>query len=219
MISIIIPAYNEENYLEKTLQSIEDQHFMDYEIIVVANGCTDSTIQIAKKHADRIFSINVPNTSLARNIGAQHAKGDILIFLDADTRLASNALEQIQSQFSQHDAAATLHGHPNTPKLRYKLLLELKNLLNATKLHTGSSGVIITHKHIFSKINGFNQSLKIKENSNFIHKAKQLGNYKIIKNTQAITSTRRYERWGLLRTTLFWLIGNFTYKGNYEPVR
>src|SRR3989344_1887256 len=134
MISIIIPAYNEEKYLERTLQSIHEQTSDDYETIVVANGCTDNTEKIAQRYADRTFSINKPNVSLARNIGASHAKGDILLFLDADTQLARNAVTEIQNQFSKKDAIATLLVYPQPNKLQYRILLTSKNFLHTSKL-------------------------------------------------------------------------------------
>ncbi len=221
MISIIIPAYNEEKYIEKTIQSIKDQTTNSYEIIVVANGCTDRTQEIASKYTPHSFVINRPNVSLARNIGAQHASGDILIFLDADTRLAPNAVEEIKKQFSPAETVATLHGHPNASRLHYKIFLEIKNLLHLLKLHTGSSGIIITKKDIFHKVGGFDAKLSIKENSAFIRKAKRYGKYKVIRNTTAITSTRRYERWGLLKTMFFWCssILSKRSKAKYEAVR
>ena len=67
--SIIIPARNEEAYLAKTLKSIEDQDYPDYETIVVANACTDNTHQIAKKYADK--------TILTKKPGVSHARVDI----------------------------------------------------------------------------------------------------------------------------------------------
>ena len=57
MISVIIPAYNEEKYIEKTLKSIKKQNFKHYETIVVCNGCTDNTKDIAKRYADKVLVI------------------------------------------------------------------------------------------------------------------------------------------------------------------
>jgi glycosyltransferase involved in cell wall biosynthesis len=206
MISIIIPAYNEEKYLEKTLKSIHEQTTDDYETIVVANGCTDNTEKIAQRYADRTFSINKPNVSLARNIGAFHAKGDVLLFLDADTRLAPNAITEIKSQFRQKHAVATLLGRPDQQKIHYLLLSFFQNLIHSVHIYEGSSaGNIITHAYHFKKVGGFNKNLRIRENRALIISLKRYGKYLTIKNTRAIISTRRYNHWGLVRTTLFWL--------------
>ena len=216
MFSIIIPAYNEEKYIEKTLQSIEEQTCREYETIVVANGCTDNTVEKAKK-ANRILVIDKPHVSIARNIGAQHAQGDVLVFLDADTRLAPNALSEIRSQFKC--AVATLPTYPNAPKFQYYLLNAMKNTLHGLRLYKGSSGVIITSAALFHEAKGFDKHT-IRENSRFIKKLAQFGGYKLIEHTYAITSTRRYEKWGLLRTIIFWLIHGWKYNHvRYEAVR
>ncbi len=218
MISVIIPAYNEEKYLEKTLLSIEHQAF-PREVIVVANGCTDSTVEIARKYADRIFKVNIPSASLARNIGAQHASGDILVFLDADTRLAKNALDEVSKQFKDA-AVATLHAHPNASKLFFKVINAGKNFLHSYGLYAGSSGVIITSKALFNKVHGFNLQ-HIAETSSFIKKLSAFGAYKVIANTHAVTSTRRYEKWGVARTAVFWIVNRWILGRDvkYEAVR
>ncbi|HLC75190.1 MAG TPA: glycosyltransferase [Candidatus Nanoarchaeia archaeon] len=217
MISIIIPAYNEEKYLKKTIESISEQTYKDYEIIVVANGCTDNTIEIAQQHADRLFVVDKPHVSIARNIGARHAKCSTLIFLDADTRLAPNALHEINQQLADA-AVATLSTYPNAPKFQYYLINAIKNIEHRFNIWKGSSGVIITTAALFSTVGGFDIQ-KISENHMFIQKCALHGPYKVIDNTYAITSTRRYERWGLCATILFWLANFWKQDAEYEPVR
>ena len=220
-ISVIIPAYNEEKYVEKTFLSIKNQSFRDYQIILVANGCTDKTIEVAKKYADRIFNINISNASFARNIGAQHAAGDILVFLDADTRLAENALEEMSSQFNNDTAVATMHAHPNESKFFFRIINSAKNFLHSYGLYAGSSGVIITSKELFHAVGGFNVSKHIAETSSFIKKLKEFGEYSVISNTNAVTSTRRYEQWGVMRTAFFWIVNRWIFGRDvkYEAVR
>ena len=104
-ISVIIPAHNEENYIKKTLHSLKNQTYQNYEAIVVANGCTDNTEQIVNKRVNerlRLLSLPKANVSVARNAGALNAQGSILLFLDADTTLANNALKQIKEQFTEN---------------------------------------------------------------------------------------------------------------------
>ena len=66
-LSIIVPVYNEEKYLKDTLEKIRDQKFKDYELIVVCNGCSDKSFNIAKKYADKAFSLKEKNVSKAKN--------------------------------------------------------------------------------------------------------------------------------------------------------
>src|SRR3954464_7912309 len=84
IISIIIPAHNEEAYLGDTLEGLQDQGYPNYEIIVVTNGCSDRTVEVAKGRCHRLINIKERGLSKARNLGAQAAQGDILVFLDAD---------------------------------------------------------------------------------------------------------------------------------------
>ncbi len=82
--SIIIPVYNAEEYLEKCLESVKMQTFTNYEIIIVLDGCTDRSEEIARKYTDNIIKVNYHDNGLARNPAIQAAKGDYILFLDSD---------------------------------------------------------------------------------------------------------------------------------------
>ncbi len=221
MISIIIPAYNEEKYIGKTLASIGEQVFSEYEAIVVANGCTDDTVLIAKKHPCRVVRTNEANVSRARNTGASLAKGDLLVFLDADTQLTPKALFEIDRQFSKKDAVGTMLARPNSARLRYKIVLFFKDLLHITRVRRGSSGIIIAPRTLFNKVGGFDPSLAINEDDGLIRKLLFFGGYKVIRRTHVTTSMRRYEKWGMLRLAWFWIVNKHITRRNaqYEAVR
>jgi glycosyltransferase involved in cell wall biosynthesis len=99
MLSIIIPSYNEEKYLPKLLKSIKKQDFKDYEIIVADNNSKDNTRQIALSYGAQIVDGGRPAT--ARNNGVKVAKGDYLLFLDADTILPQHCLSKALNQFNK----------------------------------------------------------------------------------------------------------------------
>lgn len=89
MVSVIVPIYNVENYLRRTLDSIFSQTYKEWEAILVDDGSTDSSGQIADEYAgksNKFRVIHKPNGGLsdARNAGMQHARGEYLLFLDAD---------------------------------------------------------------------------------------------------------------------------------------
>ncbi|WP_071150364.1 glycosyltransferase family 2 protein [Bacteroides ndongoniae] len=87
MISIIIPLYNKEHSIASTLQTVLNQTFQDFEIIIVNDGSTDHSIDEVSKITDsRIRLINQTNAgvSAARNRGIEEAKGEFIAFLDAD---------------------------------------------------------------------------------------------------------------------------------------
>lgn len=96
-LSIIIPMYNTENYIRATLESIRIQDFDDYQIIVVDDGSTDSSLAVAKEYAvkdERISVLHKENggQSSARNLGMRYAGGEYILFVDSDDQLAPNVL-------------------------------------------------------------------------------------------------------------------------------
>ncbi|HMK25851.1 MAG TPA: glycosyltransferase [Chitinophagaceae bacterium] len=89
LVSVIIPVYNGERYVEETIRSVFDQTFQDFEIIILNDGSTDSSAEIIKRLQEedsRIIYISKPNTGVSdtRNIGISKARGKYLAFLDAD---------------------------------------------------------------------------------------------------------------------------------------
>ncbi len=225
--SIIVPAYNEEKYIRKTLHGIKNQTFQDYEVVLVTNGCTDKTEELAKKHANqklRVLSLPKPNVSVARNAGALNAQGDILLFLDADTLLAPDSLQKINEQFTEEYAVATTKTLPDTNELKYALALKLKNFYNTTKIYQGCSGALICRKEDFQKAEGYNPEITLREHRKLILKLKEMGEFKCI-DTYVTTSMRRFKQWGLSKAVLFWAkqwatdhFGNLK-NSEYEKIR
>lgn len=205
-ISVIIPAHNEEKYLEKTLQSLRQQNFLDYETLIICNGCTDQTEKIAQKYLNqstKIISLKEPGVSSARNLGAKKAAGEILLFLDADTLLEPISLQTISQEFTEKYSVATTKTKPDIPKLGYRLALSFKNFYNKTKLYQGCSGALICRRNDFDKV-GCYPELNVKEHRKLIIELKKIGEYQVL-NTTAVTSMRRFEEWGLTKVAFFWL--------------
>ena len=82
--SIIVPVYNVENYIKKCLDSIFEQTYTDYEVIVVNDGTKDNSMDIVKNYPVKTITQKNQGLSEARNHGVEKAKGDYLIFLDSD---------------------------------------------------------------------------------------------------------------------------------------
>jgi glycosyltransferase involved in cell wall biosynthesis len=203
MISIIIPAHNEEHYLEATLRALQEQDYAPYEVVVVANGCTDDTERVASGRCDRLVVLSQKSLGVARNLGARMARGHLLLFLDADTLLEPSALRQISERFTPRDAVGTLRGRPDGRRLPYRLLYALKNTLHRAALHPGSSGVIICWKEWFVGVGGFDEGLEVRENSELMRRMMRFGRYRFI-DTWATTSMRRYDRLGVSRVLWLW---------------
>ncbi len=94
-VSVIIPAYNEEKFIEQCLLSVRNQTYKQFELIVVDDGSKDRTVEISKKYADLVIKQNHLGCGMARNAGAKAASGDILVFIDADMRLHENCIYKL----------------------------------------------------------------------------------------------------------------------------
>ena len=100
-VSIIIPVYNTEQYIEKCLNSILDQSYDDYEIIIVNDGSTDNSIKIidnyVKKYNQKIFAYTKKNegVSIARNFGVEKSSGEFITFVDSDDYIDKHMLEKM----------------------------------------------------------------------------------------------------------------------------
>ena len=119
-ISIIIPVFNCEKYLEKCLDSVLHQSFQDFEIILVNNGSLDDSAKVCAAYADqdgRIVYVqkekNSGGAGEPRNKGLEIAKGDYIMFLDADDYLAENALETMYSEIISMDYDVVIAGYHN----------------------------------------------------------------------------------------------------------
>ena len=225
MISVIIPAHNEEAYLRRTLDALRRQNYGWFEIVVVANGCTDNTVEVARGRCRRLIVLSQKSLGVARNLGARMARGELLLFLDADTTLEPMALRRIAEDFSLRDAAGTLQGRPDSPWLACRVIYALKNFAHRWSLHPGSSGVILCWKEHFLHVGGFDEGLEVRENSELIKRLKRYGRYRYIGDVSATTSMRRYEQRGVARVVCLWcklwlqsLVGDL-HQRCYEAVR
>lgn len=118
MISVIIPLYNKETIIERTLRSVLSQDYVDYEVVIVDDGSTDKSLEIVKHSLEQLELLNLSNSqplrsvnivrqsnggpSRARNTGVKNAKGEWIVFLDADDELLPRALKQFSTLTEKH---------------------------------------------------------------------------------------------------------------------
>ena len=114
-ISIIMPVYNKQNYLERSLDSVLNQSFSDFELIVIDDGSTDSSMTILEKYRSmdpRIKLIHSENhgVSHARNIGLDHITGKYITFVDADDELKQEYLTSLYKNYKDSGADIVING-------------------------------------------------------------------------------------------------------------
>lgn len=105
-VSVVVPAYNEENYIKNCLDSLMKQKVKPDEIILVDNNCTDKTIEIASQYPVRIVKEQRQGIIPARNRGFDEALGEVIVRTDADTILPPDWIKRIKEDFENDDIIA-----------------------------------------------------------------------------------------------------------------
>lgn len=103
IVSIVIPCYNQGRFLAEAIESVLNQNYQNFEIIVINDGSTDETSRIAANYSSvRLIEQNNRGLSAARNNGLKECRGKFVVFLDADDTLLSNALEIGVKTLNEH---------------------------------------------------------------------------------------------------------------------
>ena len=177
-VSIIIPAFNEEEHIANTILALKNFAPENSEIIVIDNGSTDSTPTIAEELGAKV--IIKTNTTIAglRNAGVEVSSGEVLVFIDADVSItkewgaffAQNTIVNLQKQPMQITGSRCLA--PPNDELLNKHWFSLLTSYDAPYIN---SGHLITTRELFNKIEGFSPELKTAEDYDFCMKAKATG--------------------------------------------
>ncbi|MAG44439.1 hypothetical protein CL633_00950 [bacterium] len=209
MISIIIPCLNEEKYLPRLLRSIQSQDFLNFEIIISDGNSKDATLEIAKKYKCKIITSKKRSPAHQRNSGAKIAKGRILLFLDADTILPKKFLSCVTKEFSKKNLdIAGFYFKPDSCKLIYKFYSHIyKDICRPAqyiKPVSMGAGIMIKTK-LHKKIKGFDTSIIIGEDHDYVQRACKISKFRIIKSSKIFYSVRRFEKHGAFKTLIRWI--------------
>lgn len=199
-ISIIIPTFNEEEYLPQLLDSIKDQSYTDYEIIIADAQSKDKTLEIAKSYGCIITEGGLP--ALGRNNGAKKANGELLLFLDSDLILTEDYLKDSVEEFEENNLGiAITQMIPLSDKKRDKILHEFANrfmiMVESIKPHGAGCYGIISRKDLHDQVGGFEESLDFGEDSDYIERIGKLSSFKVLRKPHVLVSIRRLEKEGL----------------------
>tara|TARA_R110000868_G_scaffold1389_29_gene10873 strand:+ start:6531 stop:7448 length:918 start_codon:yes stop_codon:yes gene_type:complete len=178
--SVVIPLYNKKNYIKRTLESVLNQTFKDFEIIIVNDGSTDNgLLEIENTKDHRITIYNQPNlgVSSARNSGIRKAKANYIAFLDADDLWCENYLVCIFDMISNYnDSLIFATGYipwykkktPNLKSLNFnKITFNLITNYFELAKNIFSYSSIIFHKKVFENIGYFKEGLTFGEEEDF----------------------------------------------------
>ncbi len=181
--SIVIPAHNEQDFLHGLLSSLEKHLSVKPQVIVVANGCTDNTVDVARQFACEIVEIEQKqNPSTARNSGVKKATGDVLVFLDADVEITESwaqAFTELLESCNPEELFITgdqYHISKQPSWIEHSWFEPLRALPKSYI----NGGNIIVSASAYKALNGFDEELETGEDVDFCLRAKRQGaNYSV----------------------------------------
>lgn len=203
MLSVIIPAFNEERYLPRTLEHLRraaDHLGSDVEVIVADNASTDRTAEIASGSGARVVPVPEHNIGRARNAGASAAAGDVLVFLDADTLVPEGVLGRIAGLMGDGSClggAADIDHRPARAAIR--LYLRMWRLIGLS-LGMAQGALQFCRRDAFAALKGYDESVYMGEDVDFYRRLGKLArargqHVRILRDVRVVASARRFDQW------------------------
>ncbi len=220
-LSVIIPTRNEELSIKDVLVNLRKQVPDGTELIVVDGNSTDKTVAIAKRYA-RVVPNKGRNIASARNTGAKMAKGDVLVFVDADTKPKRKFFEKTLTAFT-HREVVCFGGLIMPTKLNwyewllFRALNAIVELSVAFRRPAIAGSCVAYRATAFKKVNGFDEEMAASEDQDLCTRISKIGMVKFDSGLVIDTSSRRLRElgfWGLIvnwsGTTFNLIIGKKT---------
>jgi glycosyltransferase involved in cell wall biosynthesis len=199
-ISVVIPAYNEATYIDRLLDALSKQNIKDFEVIVSDAQSKDGTREVVESFINSLDTkfIEAPpkGPAFGRNQGARYAKGDWLLFLDADIDIEDPDFIAKLVKGAEEKGWNTTSGQL---KVKQSSLLAKMghsqaylNFMSHTKHPIAQGYCLMTKRRIFEENKGFNEQLHYGEDNDYVMRAAKYG-FGFVKDAQYIVDPRRYE--------------------------
>jgi glycosyltransferase involved in cell wall biosynthesis len=225
-ISIVVPTFNEEKYVEKLLVSLSWQTIprSEYEIIIVDGGSKDRTLEICSRYADKIVMQETPTVGGARNDGVRNAEADFVFTTDADCMVTRNLLERIIRDFNTHPDVVMVYGvvTPIERSFKNTFLIELNNvfvkILYRLKIYMSVGSNIAFRKRHFMMMRGF-PAVGAGDDYGLQFRMRKIGRIMFDGRLRVYFSMRRYEKYGFAISFYEWFYNVFSelLKKNIPP--
>jgi rSAM/selenodomain-associated transferase 2/rSAM/selenodomain-associated transferase 1 len=214
-VSVIIPTLNEAERLPATLRHVAAGE--PTEIIVADGGSRDETLGIAQSHGVKIVA-SPPNRARQMNAGAAAARGETLLFLHADTLLPANFRDAISAAFRQPQVVGGAFRFRIADAFHGRRFIERSvNLRSRLWRMPYGDQALFVRRWAFDELGGF-PDLPIVEDYEFVRRLRRLGRLALL-NEAVLTSARRWQRLGLLRTTLINQLVIIGYHCGVSPIK
>lgn len=205
-LSVVIPMYNAEKTVAKTLDSIFKNTFKNFEVIVVDDGSTDHSAEIVKKYPIQIFQQKNAGASKARNCGVAKARAEIIVFTDADIIIPDFTLEKIQRAYATQTGLEVLAGMPDSLNHYNNKFSDYENLyihyqFNKQKNTTTAfyTSLVAIKKSVFQKLNGFDERIAIIEDMDFGQKLLNAGHIIYLDKNLAFSHLKNFTLRGYIK--------------------
>lgn len=201
--SLVIPAYNEERYLPRLLDSVEAaaaRYPAELEVIVADNASTDRTAEIARLRGCRVAPVAKRCIAAARNAGGFAARGEILAFVDADMRIHEETFQAIDGALSSPRIVGGATG-VTLERWSLGLAVTFALVLPIVWLTSFDTGVVFCRREDFLAAKGYDESLRLAEDVAFLYALRALGrrthrHLKRLTRVKSIASTRKFDEHG-----------------------
>jgi glycosyltransferase involved in cell wall biosynthesis len=218
-VSVVVPALNEERHLGHLLRDIESQTRAPHEVIVVDAGSHDDTVAVARGFASARVLHGERPVARGRNLGGKRASGDVVVFIDADTRLPEEFLERFVEDFLRRDldVGCPLYvPHDSTPAVeRFHRAFNLLTMTFQGILPSGAGICLAVKGGLFRRSRGFDPTLKF-DDIELIRRLSREGRFGIVEE-KVLVSDRRYREHGVARAILeYSLMALFFALGRFE---
>ena len=204
-VSLVIPAYNEAAYLPALLDSV-DRARERYrggrdavEVIVADNASSDRTAAIARERGCRVISVEKRVIAAARNGGSRLARGDVVAFIDADSRIHPETFNVLEDVLDE-DAVGGATG-VRMERMSAGILATYLVMVAFVWSSGMDAGVVFCRREDFEAIGGYREEMSFAEDVRFLRDLRKLGRsrgQKLVRAraAKAITSTRKFDRYG-----------------------
>ena len=214
--SVIIPAYNEEKYLPRLLESIAvaRANFSggpnQIEVIVADNDSTDRTAEVAAAHGARVFHVAKRRIAAARNGGARFARGEILCFIDADSAIHPQTFNAVDEVMKTGRYVWGVTG-AKMERMSIPLFLTYWMFMPMVVLTGLDIGLSFCRREDFAEVGGYDESRLYAEDVKFPMALRRLGRTRgqrtiRIPQVKALACTRKFDQFGDWH--YFWMLGH-----------
>lgn len=222
MISLVIPTFNEEKVIEGTLKKLkEGLRGIPHEIIVSDAKSSDRTIQIAKRYTDRVVVEKKKTIARGRNLGALAARGEYLVFIDADVEIPRPSIffKKAVSFFEKDKKLAALTAFlkvfPEKATLADKFFFSLVNIYhslsnNVFGVGSASGEFQMIKTSAFRRVGGYREDLTVSEDNELFQRLSKVGRTRISPSLLVFHSGRRAHTLGWPRLLFEWLKNMFS---------